>query len=369
MAGTEQPKYLHDSFLAWCRAQPAPTTEAFGIDLMTVETAPWDLFGMNGAICLLKGRDDYTSIFTFELKPGAKSRPVRHVYEDVVYVLSGRGSTAVEAPDGRKVTFEWGPNALFSVPLNSRYQHFNGSGREPARLAVTHNLPLIMNLFRNEAFVFDSEIPFPERMGAADWFSGEGRLNTVRAGRHQWETNLVADICSFKLETWEERGAGSKSLRWILSDSSIGCHTSEIAFGTYKKGHSHYGGTNVYVIDGQGYSLLWYEGNKDFVRVDWSHGVVCTPPADMFHQHFNTGSRPSRYLAVQFGSIRYPILGMKREMWDVGVDKSQEEGGAQIEYENQDPRIHPQWLSEIDKNGVKSKMGDIFDEAAMRRKK
>jgi oxalate decarboxylase/phosphoglucose isomerase-like protein (cupin superfamily) len=362
-----EPRFLHDSFLAWCRAQPAPTAEGYGIDLMTVETRPWDLFGMRGAICLPKGRDDYSSVFCFELPAGGKSRPVRHVYEDVVYVLSGHGSTAVETPDGRKVTFEWGPNALFSVPLNSRYQHFNGSGAEPARLAVTHNLPLVMNLFRSEAFIFDNPVPFPERMGEADWFSGEGRLNSVSAGRHQWETNLVADICAFKLESWEARGVGSKSLRWILSDGSLGCHTSEIRHGTYKKGHAHYGGTNVYVIDGTGYTLLWYPGDKDFIRVDWSHGVVCTPPAGMLHQHFNTGNHPSRYLAIQFGSVRYPVLSMKREMWETAVDKSAEEGGAQVEYEHQDPRIHAMWLAEMDRNGVKSEMGDLFDEGAIRK--
>ena len=367
MADGPEPKYLHDSFLAWCARQPAPTVEDFGIDLMTVEMRPWDLFGMNGAICLLKGRDDFSSVFGFELPPGAKSRPIHHVYEDVVYVLSGHGSTVVDVPGGGRVTFEWGPNSLFSVPLNSTYQHFNGSGRDPARLAVTHNLSFVMNLFRSERFIFDNPVPFAERLGSADWFTGEGRLNLARAGRHQWETNFVADICNFKLESWEARGVGSKSLRWILSDSSMGCHTSEISPGTYKKAHRHFGGTNVFVVDGRGYSLLWYDDAKDVVRVDWGHGVVCTPPDGMMHQHFNTGTTPSRYLAIQIGSIRYPLMKMKREIWDVGVDKSMDEGGAQLEYEDQDPRIHALWLKEMDKNGAQSKMGDVFDEDAIRR--
>ena len=53
-------------------------------------------------------------------------------------------------------------------------------------------------------------------------------------------------------------------------------------------------GTNVFTIDGDGYSLLWYEGEEDdLVRIDWDHGVVVTPPEQMFHQHFNTGNTPS----------------------------------------------------------------------------
>ena len=95
--------------------------------------------------------------------------------------------------------------------------------------------------------------------------------------------------------------------------------------------------------------------------------MVCTPPDGMLHQHFNTGNHPSRYLAVQFGSVRYPVLGMKREMWETAVDKSAEEGGAQVEYERQDPRIHAMWLAEMDRNGVKSEMGNLFDEATIRR--
>ena len=45
-------------------------------------------------------------------------------------MLEGTGSTTVTLPDGSKRTFEWGPKALFAVPLNCAYQFFNGSGRE-----------------------------------------------------------------------------------------------------------------------------------------------------------------------------------------------------------------------------------------------
>ena len=367
MEDGSEPKFLHDSYLEWCGNQPVPVIEDFGINIMTIEMAPWDFFGMRGAICLLKGRDDFTSIFGFELPPGGKSRPMQHIYEDVVCILAGHGSTVVDTPDGRKHSFEWGENSLFSIPLNSRYQHFNGSGQAPARLVSTHNFPYIMKLFRNEAFIFENPVPFPERHGRDGYFSGEGEMVMLRPGRHQWETNFVPDICNFELKSWEARGKGSSSLRWILSDGTLGCHTSEIMPGSYKKGHTHFGGTNVHTIDGVGYTLLWYEGDEDFVRIEWDHGVVVTPPDQMLHQHFNTGHTPSRYLAIQMGTVRYPLTEAKRDIWSDKVDKSVEDGGAQIEYENQDPRLHPLWLEEIAKNGVTSDMGDIFDEDAIRK--
>ena len=54
---------------------------------------------------------------------------------------------------------------------------------------------------------------------------------------------------------------------------------------------------------------------------------------------------------------------MKREIWDFGVDRSLKAGGAQMEYEDQDPRIHAIWLKEIAKNGVSSRMGKFIDES------
>ncbi|MEE2956369.1 MAG: hypothetical protein VX780_09585 [Pseudomonadota bacterium] len=359
--------FLHDNFLDWCEKEPVPVHEGFGLDLMSIEVSQWDRFGMNGAVCLLKGRDDFNSIFCFELPPSQKSNQIQHIYEEVVYILDGYGSTTIETPDGQKHSFEWGTNSLFSVPVNSRYQHFNGSGQDPARFATVHNFSFLINLFRNEEFIFDNPKSFPERLGPNGYFNGEGEMIEMRPGSHQWETNFVADICNFELKSWAARGKGSSSLRWILSDGTIGCHTSQIVPGTYKKAHRHMCGTNVFTIDGEGYSLLWDEGKEEeLVRIDWDHGVVVTPPEQMFHQHFNTGKSPSRYLALQFGTVRYPMTWAKKDIWSGKVDKSVEEGGAQIEYENQMPNIHKLWLDEIDKKNIKSEMGDIFDENKVR---
>ena len=359
--------FLHDNYLEWCDNQGVPIIEDFGIDLMKIELGPWDLYGMNGAVCLLKGRDDFNSIFCFELPSGSKSRPMQHVYEDVIYVMDGYGSTTIEPADGQKHSFEWGRNSLFAVPVNSRYQHFNGSGQEPARLASVHNFPFLINLFRNEEFIFDNPMKFPERLGPNGYFTGEGQMVERMPGSHQWETNFVPDITNFELKSWAARGKGSSSLRWILSDSTMGCHTSQIVPGTYKKAHRHMCGTNVFTVDGDGYSLLWYEGEEDdMVRVDWDHGVVVTPPEQMFHQHFNTGNTPSRYLALQFGTVRYPMTWAKKDIWSGKVDKSVEEGGAQIEYEDQMPKIHKIWLGEVDRKGITSEMGEIFNEDKIR---
>ena len=221
--------------------------------------------------------------------------------------LSGHGSTTVETSDGRKHSFEWGPKSLFALPLNARYQHFNSSGRERARLASTNNLCMMLNLFHNESFVFQNAYEFPERQGAQRFFSGEGDFIPVRPGRNMWETNFIPDLAGFELKEWAQRGAGGSSMMFILADGTMHAHSSQMPVGTYKKAHRHGADFHVFAVTGHGFSLLWYEGEPDFVRVDWQHGVVFAPPDRMFHQHFNTAPDPARYLAVAFGSLRYPF--------------------------------------------------------------
>jgi gentisate 1,2-dioxygenase len=132
--------------------------------------------------------------------------------------------------------------------------------------------------------------------------------------------------------------------------------------GTYKKAHRHGADFHVFAVTGQGYSLLWYDFSKDLVRVDWQHGVVFAPPDQMFHQHYNISPDPARYLAVAFGGLRYPFTAAKRHVF-MGMDVNVQDGGCQVEYEDQDRRIHEIFLNELAKTGAKSKMGQFIDEA------
>jgi hypothetical protein len=360
---SEHPKLLLDPYGTWAEKEGVPIVEDFGVDLLAVPTAPWPRFAVDGAIVDLKGRGDFVSIFVLDLAPGTATSPQRHLYEEVVYVLAGHGSTRIELADGRSHSFEWGPKSLFALPLNARYRHFNTSGRERARLASTNNLAMMLNLFHNETFVFDNDCEFPERQGGHKAFSGEGEFVPVRPGRNMWETNFVPDLAGFELKTWEARGAGGSNMMFVLADGTMHAHISQMPVGTYKKAHRHGPDFHVFAVTGHGYSLLWYDFAKDLVRVDWRHGVVFAPPDQMFHQHYNTSPDPARYLAVAFGGLRYPFTQSKRHVF-TGMDVSVQEGGCQIEYADQPARIHAIYLEELAKYGVKSGMGKFIDETA-----
>jgi hypothetical protein len=111
-------------------------------------------------------------------------------------------------------------------------------------------------------------------------------------------------------------------------------------------------------VSGHGYTLHWYEGEADFKRFDWRPGSVFAPTDGLFHQHFNTSSEPARYLAVAFGGLRYPTLADKRKTFE-GMDVDVKEGGRQIEYEDEDPRIREIYEAELRKNRVPSRMSEF----------
>lgn len=363
-------KFLVDPYKDWSKGEGIPIHFDLGHDLLALETGPWDRYDARGCFAHTHGMGDFMANYVIEVLPGRKTRPVKHLYEAFFYVLSGYGSTTVWLPNGEVRTFEWGPKALFAIPLNCLYQFNNGSGVDTVRLSCTNNAPLTINLYHNLDFVFDNDFAFKDRIGQAKHFEGEGALysyglESARKVQNIWETNFVHDLTSFKLYEFEGRGKGSLNVNFVLADGTMHSHVSQMPVGRYKKAHRHAAGTHVHAVDGEGYSLMWYEGDSEFKEIPWRHGYMYTPPFWMYHQHFNTCDQPARYVACSLGSRRYPFISLRRKSAEGGGATSVKDGGRQIEYEDQDPRVHRKFLEELQKTGVPSAMGDIFDEAAI----
>lgn len=358
----EAPRYGLDPYADWVAREGIPIAEGTALDLFKVETADWARIGAKGAITRFTGSGDWVSMFVIELKPGGSTTPQRHLYEEIYFVLEGRGSTQFESPGGKKRSFEWGRGSFFAIPLNAKYRHFNASGTQRALLATTTTLPVMIKMIHNEEFIFNTPFDFEDRTGKEEYYAGEGDFHKVGPGRDIWETNFVPNLFDVELTEWADRGPGSGNINFVLADGIMHAHMSEIAPATYKKAHRHEAGTHVLTLSGGGYSLLWDDGAKDFERVDWTFGTVFPPGEMQWHQHFVTTNEPSRYVATGFGGIRHPIMAWRRNLVigkageKQGVAKSVKEGGHQIEYEDQDPRIHELWLSEMRKSGVTPKL-------------
>jgi quercetin dioxygenase-like cupin family protein len=354
-----EPRFLVDPYLEWVKTEGIPIHEDFGFDLLSLDVRPWARMDALGAYAHARGRGDFVNMYVLEIAPGKQTAPQKHLFEEVVYVLAGHGSTTVELPDGAKRSFEWHTGSLFALPLNISYRHYNGSGRQSARLVSTTDLPLMLNVFRNSEFIWSNSTVFPERFGDPQHYTGDGTFLPMRPGRHMWETNFVPDLRTFELKTWLERGAGGSNIMFVLADGTMHAHMSEMPVGTYKKGHRHGPDFHVFTVTGTGYSLYWQENESSIQRFDWRHGAVFAPTDRLFHQHFNTSAEPARYLAVAFGGLRYPTVADKRATF-MGMDVDVKEGGRQIEYEDEDPRIREMYEEELRKNGVPSRMREYL---------
>ena len=150
-------------------------------DLRTLEVKPWPRMGVLGSYVLLEGSEERDDAYVLEIPPGQSTKPERHLYEELIYVLGGRGATTVWVEGGKKQTLEWHAGALFSPPHNAWHQHFNGSGSEPARFVAVTTAPVMINLLRDPDFVFDNNHVFRDRyVGEESYFNGAGRFIGTR---------------------------------------------------------------------------------------------------------------------------------------------------------------------------------------------
>src|SRR4051794_1237578 len=222
----------------------------------------------------LDGAAEQAACYVQEIPPAKKLNPQRHVYEELVFVLSGRGSTSVWYDEAKKRSFEWGPGALFAIPLNAHYQHFNNSGTEPARYIALTTAPTMMNFIRNDDFIFDNPFRFTDRFDEEqDYYNAEVRTRTmsrVEGGRQNEVnfSNLWPDVYRvFDRPQKQERSFDPAIDRGIsdrgggysfeLANGVLGSHIWEAPGGTFTSVHRHGPAAHVIWLKGEGYSILW----------------------------------------------------------------------------------------------------------------
>ena len=338
-------------YTRWVKSEGLDLIPSFYVpNLNTVELKPWARRGGRGVYLNHDASRTSNDCYVCEIPAGGKLAPQRQLFEEMVMILSGRGSTAVWNDVGQRITFEWKAGALFAIPVNAWHQHFNGSGKEPARYVAVTNGPVVINLYDDVDFVFNTKRDFPNRFaGEPDYFSPKGEQKGFLL-----ETNFVADAVNLPLITAKERGAGGGHIRFNMAKSSLNSHISQFPIGTYKKSHAHGPGAHVIILSGEGFSLMSPDGGEPR-RYEWEVGTMIVPPNMWQHQHFNTGSTPARYLA-----FKHEGVAIRNEQ---GVPKawiSRRIGGDQIDYADEPPQVRNWFAEALAKRGLKSRMDEAY---------
>ncbi len=338
-------------YTRWVKSEGLDLISALYIpNLHTVELKPWPRREGRGVFINHEASRTTNDCYVCEIPAGKKLAPQRQLFEEMIFVLDGRGSTTVWNDSGQRITFEWKAGALFGIPLNTWHQHFNGSGKEAARYVAVTNAPPIINLYEDPEFIFNTRHDFKNRFaGEPDYFGNKNEQKGLLL-----DTNFVADAVNLPLYSAKERGAGGGHMRFNLAKASMNCHMSQFPIGTYKKAHAHGPGAHVITLSGEGYSLMWPEGEEPR-RYEWQIGTMIVPPGGWFHQHFNTGTTPSRYLA-----FKYEGVALRNSQ---GVPKawiSRRLGGDQIDYADETPMVRSLFAEALAKHGLTPRMDDVY---------
>ena len=331
---------MASTYNTFIESEDVPVVATFAIpDLAELEVAPWERIGGEGCYVHLDGRGP-SNAFISQIAPGHELKEQRHFFEESVFVVNGSGRTEMWNDAGFTTAFNWEKGAVFAIPLNVHYRHINQSTSEPARLFSITNEPLMMNLTPDPELVFNLDHDFEDRFNPAitDFTKpvqiGEDAPRNARTGVRWFHGNVIPSAYDVSLPSRPERGAGGNNLHFDLAGTTLGIHISEFPPKTYKKAHRHGPGAHVVLLSGTGYSLLW-KADEEPIRVDWKPGAVLVPPDRYFHQHFNVGDDQARYLALRFGGGGLGLGG--GEGGNASI--STREGGDQIEYDDEDPRI------------------------------
>jgi oxalate decarboxylase/phosphoglucose isomerase-like protein (cupin superfamily) len=338
-------------YTRWVKSEGLDIISALYVrNLRTVELKPWPRRGGRGVFINHDASRTSNDCYVCEIPPGGTLAPQRQLFEEMIMVLDGRGSTVVWNDSGARVSFEWKAGALFAIPLNCWHQHYNGAGREPARFVSVTNAPPVINMYEDTDFVFNCKHDFNNRFGGEpDYFSPKGEQKGLLL-----ETNFVADAVSLPLISAKERGAGGGHIRFNMAKGSMNSHISQFPIGTYKKGHCHGPGAHVIILSGDGYSLMWPEGEEPR-RYDWEVGTLIVPPNRWFHQHFNIGTTQARYLA-----FKHEAVAIRNPQ---GVPKawiSRRVGGDQIDYADESTVVRNTFADELARRGIASRMDAIY---------
>ena len=297
--------------------------------------------------------------------------PEKHLYEEIFFVLEGRGSTEVWHEDGSRHVFEWQKGSLFSIPVNAMHRIVNATNA-PALLLAGTTAPNLIDLVGNTKFIFDCPYSFTDRFSPdADFYrpSDDIEPDPIR-GLAMRKSNLLPDIVNCELPLDNRRSPGYRRVEPFMTGNKFYLWVGQHETGRYSKAHAHTSAAILICVKGKGYTYTWPEscgptpwkdGHADKVqRIDYEEGgMVSAAPggARWYHQHFNTSNEPFR-LTAWFGP-NHPSLVTGLRPGETQTDYTAmdlAEGGTAIPYWMEDPFLREEFETTIARNGGTSRM-------------
>jgi hypothetical protein len=311
---------------AWHSAEALERIDSIaGVDLGATALKPWPPHEARAALLRRADAPEPIDSCLCEIDPGKSLSLQRYRFEQLIYVLAGRGATELRADGGERTSFEWRAGALFCVPAHASYRHFNGSGKDPVRF-----------------------IALPSAPGAIR--PPDTQCDGIGADA-VYETTYLADAVNMPLLATGAHGAGG-TLRVQLVKSSLICRITQLPPATYGKAHWRPTGAYTIVLAGEGYALLWPDDGAR-VRHAWRQGILLAHPRGHWCQYFNPCASFARFLTLTSSAACGRSTPYDRE-------SSGHRAVRRIGYAQEAPDIRLAFADALAQRGMISRMQSVY---------
>jgi hypothetical protein len=141
-------------------------------DIRDLALASWKRMSARGAFIELNGCGGLQGMYVIEVPGAGAITPEKHMYEEIFYVLEGRGTTEIWSGDeaNKKQTFEWQSGSLFST---AKYLAPDRQRRlQPCLVSWPDQRAADFHMYRSQDALFNNPYQFKDRHdGSADYFS------------------------------------------------------------------------------------------------------------------------------------------------------------------------------------------------------
>ena len=99
---------------------------------------------------------------------------------------------------------------------------------------------------------------------------------------------------------------------------------------------------------------MWPEGEEPQAATTGRYGTLIVPPNAWFHQHFNSGPTPARYLAFKH------CVAAQRARACRCRGSSRRLGGTQVDYADEHPLVRRMFAEALARHGTASRMDEVY---------
>jgi quercetin dioxygenase-like cupin family protein len=359
-----RPASAYDRFMA---QEELPVLRAASILAPAeIELAPWRRLGGRGAFLPLFGTEGGLGCTLLEVPASGALRAEKHLCEEIVLVLHGRGTTEIWGGDAsERALFEWQPGSLFAIPMNALHRIVNATA-SPALLLCASNAPAVLNQLDDVDAVFAN--PYPARLDEESGQAFDDIEPDPVQGLALCRTHLVPDALGCDLPLDNRFSPGWRQMHLAMTGPALGCAIGEHRPGRYAKAHLLQPATISVCLRGSGYLYLWPERlgpmpwrdgkAAEVLRVTqggFTLNAAGPGGGRWYQQMFNTGTTPLRHLI--WSVPERPAGPPGEEMRDLATTELPE-GGSMIPYWLEDPFLRADYAQALTRSGAINRMRD-----------